>query len=547
MASLNHYYAVLNLEPGSTQEDIKRAYRKLAQQWHPDKFSHRPDQLKQAREKFERIKEAYDRLIHFSCTDDLQTIGPRISVKPISAEDYYEEGLAYLRVVQHQQAIKSFSKAIRKRSNYLQAYQARAFTLEQIGSHRQAEADFRKVAELKRSTQAPPPDQPTNPLTEADIIFQQGLVQFRARKYGAAINSFTTVIGINPNHIDAYRYRSQAYFRRGYDQRADADFKRMRELEQQAAPTDSRAASYQAQSASRWQCIHTLVRHTAPVSAVAMTRDGKKLITGSYDATLRIWHIKTGSLLKTLSDYTKAIHCVAVSADGKFVAAGGADHTIKIWEIRTGELLRSLGILFLGHSDTVTALAFSPNNQFLVSASVDKTVRLWSLKSGKALYTLKDSPDPILALAMSWDGKSMVYGGESNVLSMRHTKTGKPIRSFSIGGQPNRAVALSRQDSLLAAGSGSEIVVWNRHFQKKLFQLKGHSRAISALVFSADSQTLVSGSHDKIIRLWRASSGTPMDTLTGHEAAVYSVAYSLDGQIIASGDANNIVKIWQQV
>ncbi len=538
MASLNYYYGVLDLEPGSTKEDIKRAYRKLAQQWHPDKFSKKPEQLKQAREKFELIKEAYDTLIQLAYTET-PNFGTRISVRPPSAGDHYQTGIAYLQAGQRQQAIESFTQAIRKRPNYLQAYQARAFTLEQLGLVLQAKADFKKVAELKRHT--PPPADSS--LTEAEIAFQQGVTQFKARKYGAAIESFTTVIQLNPNHVEAYRYRSQAYFRRGYDDRANADFRRMRDLEQQASPP-RQSSSHTRSRSSRWQCLHTLSRHTEVVSAVALTRDGKKLVTGSYDQTLRIWSVKTGDLLRTLSDHSQEIYCVAISGDGKLVASGSADRTIKLWDLRTGELVRSLGNLILGHADTVTAIAFSPNNQFLVSTSQDKTVRLWSLKSGKEVYALKDYPQAVLTLAMSWDGKSFVYGGKGNLLSLRHTKTGKVIRSFPAS--PTKALALSRQGSLLAVGSGAEIVMWNRQYQKKLFELKGHSETVSSLAFSADSQILVSGSYDQTIKLWHVSTGRLIDTLVGHQAAVCSVAYSLDGKVIVSGSADHTVKVWQQ-
>ncbi|ESA34935.1 wd40 repeat-containing protein [Leptolyngbya sp. Heron Island J] len=535
MASLNYYYGVLCLEPGSTKEDIKRAYRKLAQQWHPDKFSNQPEQLQQAREKFELIKEAYDTLIQLS---EPTNFGTRISVRPPSAEEHYEIGIAYLQTGKHKQAIESFTQAIRKRPHYLQAYQARAFTLEQLGLDLQAKADFKKVAELKRHT----PSSVDNSLTEAEMVFQQGLAQFKARKYGAAIEHFTTVIQLNPNHIDAYRYRSQAYFRRGYDDRADADFRRMRDLEQRTSAPRQSSAQVRSRS-PRWQCLHTLSRHTAVVSAVALTRDGKKLVTGSYDQTLRIWSVKTGSLLRTLSDHSKEIYCIAISGDGKLIASGGTDRTIQLWDLRTGDLVRSLGNLILGHADTVTALAFSPNNQFLVSTSQDKTVRLWSLKSGKEGYTLKDNPAAILALAMSWDGKSFVYGGKGNLLSLRHTKTGKVIRSFSAN--PTRAVALSRQGSLLAVGSGAEIVMWNRQYQKKLFELRGHAETVSSLAFSADGQILVSGSYDHTVKIWHVSTGKIIDTLVGHQAGVYSVAYSLDGKLIVSGSADHTVKVWQ--
>ncbi|MEO0349616.1 MAG: DnaJ domain-containing protein [Cyanobacteria bacterium P01_A01_bin.15] len=260
MESLTYYYRVLNLEPGSTKEDIKRAYRKLAQQWHPDKFLKQPYQLKEAREKFELIKEAYDRLIGSSYTEAPE-INPHISVRSASAQDHYEEGILYLQAYKYEQAIESFTQAIRKKSDYLQAYQARAFILEQLGLHLRAKLDFDKVADLKRHHRPAPSQQKP---ADAELYFQQGLVQFQARKYGAAIEMLSKAIAINPNHQEAYRYRSQAYFRRGYDQQADADFNRMRELEQQVKhsappppPTPQPSAHY-----ATWHCAYTLSRHT---------------------------------------------------------------------------------------------------------------------------------------------------------------------------------------------------------------------------------------------------------------------------------------------
>ncbi|MGD1951015.1 MAG: DnaJ domain-containing protein [Leptolyngbyaceae cyanobacterium] len=547
MASLNYYYGVLNLEPGSTKEDIKRACRRLAQQWHPDKFSKQPDQLQKARAKFEQIKEAYDTLIRVSRVDR-HTTGHRVSVRAVSAEKHYEKGIGYLQQGQHKLAVDSFTQAVRKKTDYLQAYQARAFTLEQLGLDLQAKADFEKIAELKRDGRTASVNEDANSSIDAEIFFQRGLAQFKSRKYGAAIINLSKAIEINPNHKEAYRYRSQAYFRRGYDQQADADFKHMRDLASPTQQTASRA-TYKSSVASEvsaiWHCTYTLSRHTATVSAVAVTRDGKKLVTGSYDKTLRLWSTKTGSLLKTFNDHSKEIHCVTVSGDGKYIASGSADRTIKIWDLRTGELLRSFGNVLLGHSDTVTALAFSPNSQILASASRDKTVRLWSMKSGKEIYTFKDSSKAVLALAISSDGKSIFYGGGDNQLSTRHIKTGKQLRSFP--GMPNQALALSRQGSLLAAASGPKITLWNRHYQKKLFELHGHAETVSSLVFNTDSQILVSGSHDTTVKLWNVHTGKTIDTLAGHQSAVCSVACSYDGKVLASGSADKTIKIWQQV
>ncbi|MEO0458881.1 MAG: DnaJ domain-containing protein [Cyanobacteria bacterium P01_A01_bin.114] len=549
MTSINDYYEALDLKPGCSKEEIKQAYRKLAQRWHPDKFSKQPDQLKAAREKFESIKAAYENLIAFS-EPEIRSVNSNISVQASRAEADYEDGSRHLREGSYRQAVDSFTQAIRKQPNYLKAYQARAFVLEQLGLKLRAQADFDKVAELKRYAQSPSSKtvDVADLLKDAEVYFQRGLEQFKARQYGAAIENLTLAIRIKPRHIEAYRYRSQAYFHRGYDDRADADFKHMRELERQTKASAATTDSSPSKSGSlAWQCTQTLTSHTERVATVAIARDGKKLISGSYDKTLKLWHAETGRLLKTLSGHTQAVHCLAISWDGKCVASGSADKTIKIWDVRTGRLLQSLGGLFSGHTDTVTALAFSPNGKVLASTSLDRTVRLWDLKSGKAIYGLKNATAPILTLAMSWDGKTMAYGGKGNLLSLCRTKTGKLMQSFPIHSQPCLSVALSRQSTFLAAGSSAEILLWDRHHQNKMSTLKGHAKPVSALAFSADSQMLVSGSHDKTLKLWSTHTGENINTLRGHQDAIYSIAYSLDSKRIVSGSADKTIKIWQQV
>lgn len=53
------YYRVLGLSNASSTEEIRRAYRKLAMQWHPDKWANNPTMLGEAKRKFQKIQEAY--------------------------------------------------------------------------------------------------------------------------------------------------------------------------------------------------------------------------------------------------------------------------------------------------------------------------------------------------------------------------------------------------------------------------------------------------------------------------------------------------------
>ena len=66
---------------------------------------------------------------------------------------------------------------------------------------------------------------------------------------------------------------------------------------------------------------------------------------------------------------------MAISGDGRRLLTGGDDRTLKYWDVATGKLLDS----FAGHADTVTCVAFSHDGRRAVSGSYDRTVRLWGL------------------------------------------------------------------------------------------------------------------------------------------------------------------------
>ncbi|NJN21803.1 MAG: DnaJ domain-containing protein [Leptolyngbya sp. RL_3_1] len=462
MATFYDYYQALGLEPGSSKDAIKKAYRNLAQQWHPDKFANDPAQLSQAQAKFALIKAAYEQLIQLDAFEP-EPFMPKVPVHVVSAEEYYQDGIAYAQIGNDTQAIASFTQAIRQQPDHINAYNARAFALEKLGFNLQAEADFAKVAELKQAQKIPTPAAPP------------------------------------------------------------------------PRPTVQRP----------WTCIQTLTHHKGPVSAVAITPDGNRLITGSHDHTVKIWNAE-GRALKTLRDHDRPVCAVAVSGDGKWVASGGVDQAIRIWELRSGKLVQSFQGLFSGHSDTIAALAFHPNSPVLVSASHDRTVRLWDLKSGKAIYTLKDHGEALFALAITQDGKTIAYGGTEPQIYIRHAKTGKLVRSLPISRPPVLSLAFSPLGDRLAIGYGTEIWLWDCDRKKTTAKLKGHSKAVSALAFSADQPVLVSGSHDKTLQRWQAQTGKPLETLTGHRAEVLAIACSADGQMIVSGSADKTTKIWQR-
>jgi WD40 repeat protein len=96
-----------------------------------------------------------------------------------------------------------------------------------------------------------------------------------------------------------------------------------------------------------------------------------------------------------------SVHSVAFSPDGKQVVSGSGDRTVRFWDATTGATLQSLE----GHSDWVNSVAFSPDGKQVVSGSRDRTVRLWDATTGAALQTLEGHSSSVNSVAFSPDGK----------------------------------------------------------------------------------------------------------------------------------------------
>ena len=239
------------------------------------------------------------------------------------------------------------------------------------------------------------------------------------------------------------------------------------------------------------QVIHSISCHKQEVYAVEYTPDGRYLISGSGDRTMKIISIEEGEPIATLDAFTSlpptefkdyGVTSVAVSTDGSLVASGCIDKTIRIWHIASRKLV---GVLE-GHQNTIYSLAFSPDSKFIASGSLDKTINLWERQSDASKDNDdKNASNDQLASGLTYKLRQVISCHNHFVLSVTFTPDSKYVVSCS---------------------KDMTIHVWNIASEAFQFILEGHTDTVFSVSVSKDSKLLASGSGDKTARIWELSS-----------------------------------------
>ena len=277
------------------------------------------------------------------------------------------------------------------------------------------------------------------------------------------------------------------------------------------------------------------------VFAVALTPDGKTIVSGGEDKTIRLWDTSGKPIGQPFKGHQDRVNSVALTPDGKTIVSGGEDKTIRLWDTSG----KPIGQPFKGHQDGVNSVAFSPDGKSIVSGSEDKTIRLWDT-SGKPIgLPFKGHQDGVNSVAFSPDGKSIVSGSEDGTIRLWNT-SGKPIGLPFKGHEAEvKSVAFSRDGKTIVSGSWDKTIrLWDTSGKPIGQPFKGHQDGVSSVAFSRDGKTIVSGSFDNTIRLWDTSGKSLGSPIQGHKSWVNSVALTPDGKTVVSGSFDSTIRLW---
>jgi len=295
--------------------------------------------------------------------------------------------------------------------------------------------------------------------------------------------------------------------------------------------------------------IRILAGHWAHVYFVAFSPNGKTVISGGRDGTLRVWDARTGAVLHTLTQQgDRELVCSgAVSPDGQTIVSGSWGLRVRVWDANTGTESNTPHAL-QGHEGDVRSMNVSPDGRTIVSGSHDSTVRVWDAQTGAALHTLQGQEGvAVHSVAVSPDGNTIVSGNGKGVVRVWDVHTGAELHTLQgEQGQAVSSVAVSPDGKVIVSGSREGAVrVWDAQTGAALHTLKGHEESVSSVAVSLDGKIIVSGSFDRTVRVWDLHTGAALSLLSGSDcAAVLCVAVSPDGNTVVSGSGEGAVRVW---
>jgi serine/threonine protein kinase len=303
-----------------------------------------------------------------------------------------------------------------------------------------------------------------------------------------------------------------------------------------ATPTPAPAARAAATAAS-------VSAHPGGVRALSVTADGKRLLSGGQDETLRLWDTSRLQELTCVAGDVGPVQDACMARGGKWAASCAlrlfkSDMVVQLWDLASGGERRRLK----GHEDSVCCLAISPEGRRVAGGSADKTIRIWALNQpGTPSICLKGHTAQVSSVLFTQSGDGLLSGSHDGVVRLWDAHSGAV--KGTVNGQVGKVEAVTLHGGtkrMAIAGNGLRL----RQPNGSMMALNGHRGGVHAVAFSPDGQFLLSGGCDATVRLWTAADGHLLQTFDGHTETVYAVIFNPDGQTAYSGGADGTLRRW---
>jgi WD40 repeat protein len=248
--------------------------------------------------------------------------------------------------------------------------------------------------------------------------------------------------------------------------------------------------------------------HGGEVHTLAAAPQGRKLATGSFDRTIKLWDMATGKEITTFEGHKSSVDSVAFSPDGKLLGSGSNDRTVKLWDLATGRELTTIGF-----GGSVSSVAFSPDSKTLAVVVYPALIKLVEVATTIERNSVKESAGKITGMAFSPDGKFLATSNNFLPVKLWDVTTMQAVLTIQGSSGQVRCLAFAPDGKTLALGCGNTphlvyspagwVELWDLSTAKLVSRFKAHNRWVTSVAYSPDGKRLATGGADHAVNLWR--------------------------------------------
>ena len=238
--------------------------------------------------------------------------------------------------------------------------------------------------------------------------------------------------------------------------------------------------------------------HTGPLRALVVDKKGKYAYTGGYDKRIYKWDLQSNDS-KLLTRHNHLVCSLSLSNNGKYLLTGSSDYSMRLIDTETNLILKT----YLGHTDDIEFAIFTSDDKYIISTSLqhDGRVLVWEVGTGSIILEFKGHTSSVKS-AWTIDDKVFSSDNDGNVL-VWNFKTGELLDNLgpydcdidTINGDKNRNLLLAGLDS-------GDIDVYDTISHEKIKTLKGHEIGVKTIEFSPSGDYILTAAYDHQILIW---------------------------------------------
>ncbi len=325
--------------------------------------------------------------------------------------------------------------------------------------------------------------------------------------------------------------------------------------------------------------LSTITGHRQAIEHLAISQDGKRILSMSLDQTIRIWDFTTGNQSQTIGTEKTSPHVEDIEGSLDRLARRPTPFAVNqelatLFRLKPNGDIEAMDVSneielysVQAEDQKISVLALSPDSRYLISGSIQGTISVWDTRTQKLLRCWRAHQLPITCLSFSSDGSRVYSGGFDKIvrvwdpestkelLSIGQTQTpgvfgsynplGTLIKKQGIVGWVN-VLAVTPDGKRVFVGDGviEKIKTWDGLTGRTMESLSGHDGWINDLTVSPDGRLLASASQDNTIKIWDVDESREIAALMGHAGSVTALAFSPDAKFIVSGSVDCTINIW---